>query len=309
MNFGGARMTPQAMDAVDAFLRASRFAENGGVMTDLDGTAVHEREGRVLVAMEVERGLKALAEQGRPVVLNTLRFPLNVVRTFGRAWSTVTDAPLPLASLNGAQTGWPVPGPGDTAVFEEIDAVPMDDDAIDEIDAAVRTLLAEGVSDLLVFHYPRDWTAGEVVWTPDPARMAALRRCYPSASEVFSGDVGRLRDRLTAREVCMAFLLVAIPQDRLMAYQHIRPSSFFTRAGVDKLAGARRLATRLGFDLAHSVGAGDTPMDSFLAGCGLAVHVGPLDVPHRGRIATLTAADPSALGAVLWRLARRPDGS
>jgi hypothetical protein len=99
------------------------------------------------------------------------------------------------------------------------------------------------------------------------------------------------------------FLLVAAPPDRLMAYPHARPSSFVTRAGVDKLAGARRLAERLGFDLAASVGCGDTPMDSFLAGCGLALHVGPMALEHKGLAGTVRLADPPALGAALDRLA------
>ena len=58
-----------------------------------------------------------------------------------------------------------------------------------------------------------------------------------------------------------------------------------------------------GFDLAHSVGAGDTPMDSFLRGCGLAVHVGPMQLEHRGIAATLKAPDIPAMGELLQRLA------
>ena len=75
------------------------------------------------------------------------------------------------------------------------------------------------------------------------------------------------------------------------------------QAYVDKLNGAERLAGLLGFDLAQSVGAGDTPMDSFLRGCGLAVQVGPLDLEHKGRTATVKVPDPAALGEVLRRLA------
>ena len=64
---------------------------------------------------------------GRPVAINTLRFPLNVIRTFGREWGAITPAPLPLVSLNGAITGNLVHARGDTVVFEEIDAVPLTD--------------------------------------------------------------------------------------------------------------------------------------------------------------------------------------
>lgn len=39
------------------FLRESAFATQGAVMTDLDGTAVHEHEGRVLLSRTMELGL------------------------------------------------------------------------------------------------------------------------------------------------------------------------------------------------------------------------------------------------------------
>ena len=296
-------MDAEVEEMLRAFVRGSGFAASGAVITDLDGTAVLEREGRVFVAPEVEFGLKHLRDLGRPVAINTLRFPLNVVRTFGRAWASITDAPLPLVSLNGAITGHLVHSRGDTVVFEEIDAVPLTAAEIDEVLAGVRGLVDGGVTELLLFHYPRDWTAGEIIWTPDPARVDAARAKYRSASEVFAGGVAEIEARLHERDVCMIFLLVEMPQDRLMAYQHARPSSFVTHGGIDKLAGTERLAAALGFDLAQSVGAGDTPMDSFMKGCGLAVHVGGMLLEHKGLAGTMRVADSAALGDVLQRLA------
>ncbi len=38
------------------------------------------------------------------------------------------------------------------------------------------------------------------------------------------------------------FLLVEHAQDEMMAYQHIKPSSFITAGGTDKRDGMRRLA-------------------------------------------------------------------
>ncbi len=296
-------MDAEVEEALQAFVRGSGFATSGAVVTDLDGTAVLEREGRVFVAPEVEFGLKHLRDLGRPVAINTLRFPLNVVRTFGRAWASITDAPLPLVSLNGAITGHLVHSRGDAVVFEEIDAVPLTAAEIDEVLVGVRGLVDGGVTELLLFHYPRDWTAGEIIWTPDPARVDAARAKYRSASEVFSGEVAEVEARLREREICMIFLLVEVPQDRLMAYQHAKPSSFVTHGGIDKLAGTERLAAALGFDLAQSVGAGDTPMDSFMRGCGLAVHVGGMLLEHKGLAGTVRVADSAALGDVLQRLA------
>jgi hypothetical protein len=80
---------------------------------------------------------------------------------------------------------------------------------------------------------------------------------------------------------------------------------------VDKLSGAEAVAARLGIDLAHSVGAGDTPMDNFLKGVGLAVQVGPLDLEHKGLRQTVKVPNSLELGALLFRLAelqreRRP---
>ena len=107
----------------------------------------------------------------------------------------------------------------------------------------------------------------------------------------------------------MIFLLVEVEEDRLMAYQHAKRSSFITRSGIDKLAGAQRIADRLGFDLGQSVGAGDTPMDSFLKGVGLAVHVGPLELEYHGLLGTARVGDSFELGDLLFRLADLQRGS
>lgn len=55
-------------------------------MTDLDGTAVHELEGRAMLSRTMELGLKRVHERGREVLINTLRFPLSVMRVFGAEW-------------------------------------------------------------------------------------------------------------------------------------------------------------------------------------------------------------------------------
>ncbi len=285
-----------------AFLDRSRFADVGAVVTDLDGTAVHEVEGRTIISHTVEHGLKHLDDLGRPFVINSLRFPLSVLRTFGRAWFRIADAPIPTVSLNGAQLGHLVLC-GDDVVFREAEAYPLTHAEIDAALDPVGDLLAAHLRDVLVFYYPRDWRMGEIIWTPVPERVLPVREKYRSASAVTAVDFAKLRDQMHGEEVCLVFVLIDAPHDRLMAYQHADRRSFTTSAGVDKLSGARRMAELVGADLAHSIAAGDTPMDCFLAGAGLAVTVGDADLPYRGLIDSVRVRDPFAFGAMLYRVA------
>lgn len=296
------------LSAADAqlrrFLQASRFTVDGGVVTDLDGTAVLEDQGRVVIAEPVVAGLKALVDQGRPVVLNTLRFPLNVVRTFGKAWSQFTSAPLPLVSLNGAVLGLLDPMSAGHSDFEPLAATVLPAEATAEALERIERLLGEGVSHILLFHYSADWRAGETIWTASPAHVAAAQAKYPSASRVVASSLEGLQAWLAKHPPCMLSLLADIPEDRRMAYQHADPSRFFSPPGVDKLSGAKAAAAQLGFALDQSVGAGDTPMDRFLAGVGLAFHVGPIALTDRGLMETVRLPGPRELGAALLALAR-----
>ena len=296
--------TVDELDAdLDDFVRSCGFAQRGAVVTDLDGTAVHEHEGRVAIPRTVEHGLKELAELGRPLIINSLRFPRSVLATFGRAWCDITQRPIAMVSLNGSLTGQMLVGADGEPTFEEFAAEPLDAGEIAVLLARVARLLEDGLDEILFFFYPRDWRVGEIIWTPSAARVAAVQAKYTSASEVISGGIEALRARLEPSEPCMALLLVDAPDDRLMAYQHAQRSAFFTHAGVDKLSGARRIAERLGVDLAASIGAGDTVMDSFLAGVGLAVVVGGGELPYRGLHRTIHLRDSLALGELFFRLA------
>ena len=90
-----------------------------------------------------------------------------------------------------------------------------------------------------------------------------------------------------------------------MAYQHTKPGSFFSHEGVDKLSGAREIAARIGIELPQSLGAGDTEMDTFLNGVGLAVLVGnDPNLELRGTVHTIRLANVLELGHLLFRLAR-----
>ena len=281
------------------FLAQSDFMRHGGVMTDLDGTAVHEENGRVYVSVPMETGLKRMNDLGRDVIINSLRFPLSVIRTFGKAWYHVAGVPVPVVSLRGSLCGRLVLQKSGEIGFEEIEAICLQREDVRRIVSNAAALVDAGANELLIFFYPRDWRRGEMIWTPDAARAQGVAAKYRSASQVISGGVQTLERALMAEEICMVFQLLDLPQDRAMAYQHTQRNSFFTHAGVDKHYGAQRIAQRLGIDLLHSIGAGDSPMDDFLAGVGLAVIVGRMQLEYKGRLHTVRIKDSLALGNLL----------
>ena len=279
------------------------FKESGGVITDLDGTALHEDQGKIFIPKTVELGYKRLLDLGRPFVLNTLRFPQSVLRTFGRDWYRVSNAPIPTVTLNGSLLGYVTQDQGGEMSFQEIAGYPLSHQEIDQTLDGVEGLLENGLKEILVFYYPRDWRVGEVIWTPVADEVMAVKAKYVSASSITAVEIGKLRDQLHAEEICMIFLLLNIAKEKLMAYQHTRRDNFVTHANVDKLFGAQRMAEFLKFDLAASIGAGDTELDRFLAGVGLAVLVGNLPLPFRGMAATIRLADSSELGELLFEVA------
>ncbi|MBC7795588.1 MAG: HAD family phosphatase [Pyrinomonadaceae bacterium] len=301
-------------EALKLFLGRSRFAESGGVITDLDGTAVHEDEGRVYVPPPVAFGLKALYDGGRRVVLNSLRFPLSMMRTFGKEWLAISNAPIPVVSMNGSQLGYITTDEAGELSFDEIAAFPLSHGEIKDVLLGVEKLLEDGIRDILLFYYPRDWRMGEIIWTPVAEKVIHVKEKFTSASSVTAVELEKLREQLLSEEICMIFLLIERPADDLMAYQHSRPSSFYTHKGVDKLYGAEKIAQELGFELSQSVGAGDTPMDSFLNGVGLMVQVGNMNLEQRGLDTTIKLQTSFELGDLLFRLTElqqeiQPDGN
>ena len=296
-------LTPDLDARLRRFIERSSFGARGGFVTDLDGTVVFETQGTTLLAPEVEHAIKALYELGRPLMLNSLRFPLSVMRTFGADWYRLSNAPIPLVSLNGSQIGMIREAAPGQLRFDEVAAYPLDRMEVDGVIEQVERLVGGGITDILLFYYPRDWTRGEIIWAPTAERADRARERYRSASAVVASDTAALRAELTAQDICMMLLLVEAPDDALMAYQHTKRSSFFTHAGVDKLSGAVELARELGVDLGHSLGAGDTEMDRFLEGVGLALHVGPQALPFQGTVDTIRLRDAGELAALLFRFA------
>lgn len=288
---------------VERFLSTSGFYTKGAVVTDLDGTAVHEDQGRVYIPPPVEFGLRAIYDRGRPVVLNSLRFPLSVMRTFGKEWLTIAGAPIPIVSMNGSQLGYVTTDERSELSFEEITAFPLAPPEIDTVLTGVDALLKDDIREVLLFYYPRDWRLGEIIWTPIPEKVEHVKEKYQSASSVIAVEPAKLAEMLHAEEICMIFLLIEKSADDLMAYQHSKPSNFFTAAGVDKLSGTDRMLDHLGCDNAASIGAGDTLMDAFLNGVGLSVHIGPQKLSFRGTNSTIALKNSFELGDLLFHIA------
>lgn len=285
------------------FFNQSKFEQCGGVITDLDGTAIHEYEGRYSIPQSVELGLNRVYEIGRPVVLNTLRFPLSVIRTFGKEWYQISNDAIPTVLMNGSQLGYVTKDSSGNFDYREIDAFPLLPEEIEEPLGIVQNLLKENVTDLLVFYYPRNWKSGEIIWTPVEERVAGVQTKYLSASEVYSSSLEKLKSNLLQQEICMIFLLIDIPQDKLMAYQHTKKSNFFTHKGVDKEFGAQEICKHLRFELKHSIGAGDSEMDTFLKSVGLAIHVGNPFLSFEGLVAPLKVKSSTEFGEILFELA------
>jgi hydroxymethylpyrimidine pyrophosphatase-like HAD family hydrolase len=291
------------------FIEQSSFTTSGVVITDLDGTAVHEYQGKIAIPKEVELGLMRHYERGRPLILNSLRFPLSVIRTFGQDWYRISNAPIPTVTLNGSLSGFVKKNDEGELIFEEAVAFPLTKEEIVAALKGVRSMLDGGIKNILVFYYPRDWRIGEVIWTPVAENVQAVKEKYKSASAVTAVEFSKLQEQMLAEEICMIFLLIDAPEDQLMAYQHTKRSNFITHQGVDKLSGAKAMAQFLKSDLRESLGAGDTELDNFLGGVGLALLVGNQELAFRGVIDTIKLRDSMELGAVLFRAAELAAGS
>ena len=297
------RLSAEAEAKLQKFIEQSSFATSGVVITDLDGTAVHEDQGKIVIPKEVELGLMRHYQRGRPLILNSLRFPLSVIRTFGQDWYKISNAPIPTITLNGSLMGYVKKTDEAELVFEEAAAFPLTKDEVLETLAGVKDILDRGLKNVLVFYYPRDWRIGEVIWTPVAENVDHVKDKYRSASAVTAVELPKLQEQMLAEEICMIFILIDVPEDQLMAYQHTKRSNFITHKGVDKLFGARVMSDMFKSDLRDSLGAGDTELDTFLAGVGLATLVGNHNLNFNGLIDTIKLNNSLELGMLLFRAA------
>ena len=288
---------------LERFFQTSQFASDGALITDLDGTAVHEFEVRSIIHYSVEDGLKQIYDLGRPIVINTLRFPISVIKTFGKEWWKISNSAIPVVLLNGSQLGYLTKTENGFG-FEQLCAFPLASMEIQSVLDGVKRLMEAKVSDFILFYYPENWEKGEIIWTPLADKVPHLQEKYKSASSVISTSQEKLADLLHNEPICMIFLLIEIPQDQLMAYQHTKRSNFITRAGVDKLTGARQIAKELKFSLEDSIGAGDSEMDTFLNGVGLSLHVGNPSLSFQGQRETIKVPGFPEYGQLLHKLAK-----
>jgi hydroxymethylpyrimidine pyrophosphatase-like HAD family hydrolase len=284
--------------ALESFVTASDFAHRGAVVLDIDGTALYERDGALYIPEEVRQGIRAIAKLGRPLIVNTLRFPLSVIRTFGQIWYELTGMPIPTVLLNGSMVGFVEKNPEGQLEYRKTDSFPLSATEIEHAIGGVEILLGAGFDNLAVFYYPCDWRSGEVIWTPREENIPKLQKKYQSAEKVVSSSVSQLKEELGAQGPCMIFVLVNTHEDDRMAYQHTDKSGYFTKRGVNKAYGLERFAQSIGVSLKDSIGAGDTELDVFLSNVGLAVQVGR-DLTLKGICATVKVGGVSELGEVL----------
>jgi hydroxymethylpyrimidine pyrophosphatase-like HAD family hydrolase len=290
-------LTAEQIVQLDEFLYQSDYLSRGAVITDLDGTAIHEINGKAIVHMEVEKGLKKVYEHGRPVVINTLRFPLSVIRTFAKEWYQISQLPIPVVLLNGSQIG-NIIKEKDEFVFQQLASFLLREKEIENVFIAIDKFM-EVRDNILLFYYPEDWQMGEIIWTSQQEKTEAVHNKYKSASSVISTTLKELKEILLNTPICMILLLVELPEDGLMAYQHTKRNNFFTREHVDKQFGLKQIARIVGFELADSVGAGDSEMDVFLGHTGLSVHVRNPGLPFKGTYSTIQLKDFHNFGSLL----------
>ncbi len=289
--------------ALTTFLHQAPFGTTGAVILDLDGTTLHEEEGQITVPGSIKRGLRGLHALGRPIILNTLRFPQSVIRTIGPDWIAINQEPIPGIFLNGSLIGQLEKNGQGELQFREFKSFLLTEQEIDTVIDGLEKLVSAGLKDMLLFYYPRDWQLGERIWTPDPTQIPAIREKYTSCSSVVATSLTELRSELKLGETCMIFLLINAEGDQLMAYQHTHKHSYFTNNATDKTTGAIWLTTHLNVSLDCSLGAGDTELDTFLNAVGLSLQIGKRVLPYQGKHATLRLEHPRELGMCLEELA------
>lgn len=295
-------LTEEQQKIVRDFVSHPNFKQQGGLMTDLDGTIVQHQDGNYTIPLEVQAGLTELYRVNCPVLLNTLRFPLSIIETFAAVLYPLAQLPIPVISLNGSQWGYISQGENKEFSFIEAGAKPLTSAEINSFMADIRLLVQNKVPHIAVFYYPRDWTKGEIIWSAEQDRVAEMRQTYKSASQVYSSSLAVLEKNLADEEISMIFLLV---KKDLIQGAHLQRDlkDFYTTAGANKLAGAHAFVNQLGRNLLHFIGAGDTPMDVFLKETGAVIKVGSYPLDFHCQATILPVETVSEIGEVFTWIA------
>jgi hydroxymethylpyrimidine pyrophosphatase-like HAD family hydrolase len=295
-------LTEEQKKLIQDYASHPDFRQYGGLMTDLDGTIVQHQEGNYAIPYQVQACLNDLYRVNCPIILNTIRFPISIIKTFAPVLYPIAQHPIPVISLNGSQWGYIAPGENEDFSFTEAGAQPLKPAEIKRFMANLRFLVQHKVPHIAAFYYPRDWTKGEIIWSAEESRVAEMAQTYKSASRVYSSSLPVLENNLTAEEISMIFLLVKkdlIPGKYL---QHDL-KDFYTTAGVNKLAGAHAFVNQLGRTLQNFIGAGDTPMDVFLQETGAVIKVGNLPLDFDCQATILPVETVSEMGEVFTQIA------
>lgn len=295
-------LTKEQKKQISDFTNRPEFVELGGLMTDLDGTVIQQKDGRYFMPEQVREGLTDMYNTSCPVVINTMRFPLSVIKTFATDWYDMSKASVPLVSLNGSQVGYINKDNKARFTFEETDAFPLKENEISKFISDVDAILSNN-GNVLVFYYPRAWNKGEIIWTPDKEKVEETKKKYRSASHVYSGKLNTLHDHLLSEDICMIFLL-ATKTDADVPYLQTNHKDFYTRRNVDKLYGAKKMISSLHRKIDHFIGAGDTPMDVFLKEVGQVVKVGNMDFPFQFNSPVLHLDHVPDIGEVFSEVAK-----
>ncbi len=87
-------LTEEQKKLIQNFVSLPIFRQHGGLMTDLDGTIVQHQNGHFSIPTEVQAGLNKLYQSNCPIILNTIRFPLSIIKTFAAVLYPLAQKPF-----------------------------------------------------------------------------------------------------------------------------------------------------------------------------------------------------------------------
>ena len=176
------------------------------MITDLDGTAVPSfREDS-----DPQRGRTrsdASLRAGPAADLNSLRFPLSVIRTFGQDWYKLSNAPIPTVTCNGSLMGYVKKTDEGELAFEEAAAFPLTrGEIVEALEGATTAGRRDQKHPCLLLsarlaHRRSDLDTGAGEHHSGEGEV-------PQRSSVTAIEFQKLQDQMLAEDICMIFLLI-----------------------------------------------------------------------------------------------------